>query len=167
MKSLTKQTLKKDIRMKDPCHKIWNYRSSKPEIRQIYGHFLPPYHMKIVKGTGLVAKDFNFPSAHHSVAELSQLCILYGQGEKIKKDTVVSINDSIKIREEKNGAIIYTPYFNGFFLNKAAWKILNYCREKITIGKITLNLGYTIDIVSDFIARALTLGIIDVYPERT
>jgi len=167
MDSLTKKVIKEDTSLQRSSSSLWQLQKSKPEIRQIYGHFLPPYHMKLVKG--LVAKDFNFPSAYHAAANLSQLDELYAIGEKLAPDTTVWRNDSIKIRPERDGAIVYTPYFNGFYINKSAYEILECCNGdgKVSINNISSKLGYAPGTVINFIARALTLGLVNVCPEKS
>ena len=165
MDSLTKKAIKEDLTLQRSSSSLWQIQKSKPEIRQIYGHFLPPYHMKLVKG--LVAKDFNFPSAYHTVANLFQLDELYMIGKKLTPATTISRNHSIKIRNERNGAIVYTPYFNGFYMNKSAYEMLEYCDGKVSINNISSELGYALETVINFIARALTLGLVNVCPEKS
>jgi len=118
MDSHTKKVMIEDVSLNAPSASLWQLHENKPEIRQVYGHFLPPYHMVLVD-RGLVAKDFNFPSAYHASANLSELNELCETGEMFKPNTIVRFNDSIKLRDEKKGAIIYTPYFNGFYINKS------------------------------------------------
>ena len=161
MDSHTKKVMMDDVSLNAPSASLWQLQENKPEIRQVYGHFLPPYHMELI-GRGLVAKDFNFPSAYHASANLSELNELYETGEMFKPDTIVRINDSIKIRDEKDGAIIYTPYFNGFYINTSAREILECCNGEVSIGSIIQKLRYDQETVIDFLARVLTLGLVNV-----
>lgn len=160
MTSLTKRAVTEDVSLRTPSKSIWKFQKCKPEIKQIYGHYLPPYHTILVKG--LVAKDFNFPAPYHATVNLSKLNELFAVGEKLSPETIVSKNGFVKIREEKDGAIVYTSYFNGFYMNKSAFEILKCCKDKVSINSIASKLGYDVRIVMEFIARALMLGIIDV-----
>lgn len=158
MDSLTKKVIKEDTSLWRSSSSLWGLQRSKPEIRQIYGHFLPPFHMKLVKG--LVAKDFNFPSTYHAPVSLFHLNELYEI--RLTPESVISINHSIKIRTEREGVIVYTPYFNGFYMNKSAYEILRCCDGKMSIYDIVLELGCDSESVIDFIARTLTLGLANV-----
>jgi hypothetical protein len=161
MNNLMKKVMVEDVRVWNPSTLLWRLEESKPEIRQIYGHFLPPYHMKLVND-GLVAKDFNFPAAYHTFIGLSELNELFEIGEKLKSDTIMQLNDFIKIRVEETGAIVYTPYFNGFYVNRSAYKILECLKVKMSIDDIVSKSGYNFETVVDFLARILALGIVNV-----
>jgi len=162
MASLISKTLKEDVDLLKPSSSLWRLSRSKPQIKQIYGHFLPPYHRKLVRG--LVAKDFNFPAAYHAVVNSSDLDELYAIGKKLSPNTIVSISDSVKIRAEKNGgAVVYTRYFNGFYMNESAYEILKCCKDKVSVAGIVSEIGFDLETVSDFLARTLILGIINVY----
>lgn len=161
MANLAQKTIQEDISLRCSSSSLWELESSTPEIRQIYGHFLPPYHRKLVRG--LVAKDFNFPAAYHDASGLSKLDELYEIGERIGPNTIVSLSDSIKIRPEEGGAVAYTPYFNGFYMNEPAFQILKCCVGKAKVEGIVSLLGLDLETVLKFLARALTLGIVNVY----
>lgn len=165
MNSRTEKTVSEDIILERSSCLLWDLQRNRPEIRQIYGHFLPPYHMKLVNG--LVAKDFNFPSTYHAPANLFQLNELYRIGEKLTLEAIVSINHSIKIRTETEGAVVYTPYSNGFYMNKSAYEIFKCCNDGMSIGEIAFELGYDPRSVIDFVARVLTLGLINVYAKKS
>lgn len=160
MESLTKNVMDEDVSLRESSSMLWELKNDKPEIRQVYGHFLPPNYMKLVDN-GLVAKDFNFPAAYHSAVSL-RLNQIYMAGEKLTAGTAVQINGSIKMRTEKDGAIVYTPYFNGFYLNNKAYEILKCCQKKTSIDEIASKLGCDVDTVREFLVRALILGIVDV-----
>jgi hypothetical protein len=160
MASLTKRAVREDVSLQRPSDALWKFQKGKPEIKQIYGHYLPPHHMKLVKG--LVAKDFNFPAPYHATVDLSKLNELYAVGEKLTPESVVSMSGSIKMREEKDGAIVYTSYFNGFYMNRSAYEILKCCKDKVPINSIASKLGYDIRTIMEFLARALMLGLVDV-----
>lgn len=161
MTSLTKRTIREDISLRSPSSSLWEFEKIKPEIRQIYGHFLPPSHRKFVRG--LVAKDFNFPPAYHNVPDSHGLNEQYKDGERITADTIISINNALKIRAEREGAIVYTPYFNGFYMNQSAYQILKRCEHGTPVKNIMSTLELDPKSVLEFLARALTLGIINVH----
>ncbi len=160
MTSLTKMVIQEDISLQDSSALLWKLKKERPDIRQIYGHFLPPVHRKLVKG--LVAKDFNFPPAAHDSTILYGLEELYNIGDRIGPDTLVSLNDSVKIRAEKSGAIAYTSYFNGFFMNESAHQILKCCACGSKVEQIVNRTGVDLETILKFLARALTLGIVHV-----
>lgn len=162
MESIAKTTIQEDLRLQDSSPSLWQIQKREPEIRQIYGHFLPPCHRKLV-GV-LVAKDFNFPPAYHDASNVLRLRELYEIGGRIGQDTIVSLDTSIKIRPEEEGAVVYTPYFNGFYVNDSAYQILRCCASEKRIEKIASASGIDLDAVLEFLARALTLGIVNVCP---
>lgn len=168
MSSITKKmgkttgfTIKADLTLFDPSPVLWEIDEAEPEIRQIYGHFLPPAHRRFDRGH--VAKDFNFPPAYHDSSNLRRLTegseIEYG----ITCNSIVSLCDSIKIRAEGEGAIVYTPYFNGFYVNNRAYTILKYCQNKVTVDSIITKSGFDPEIIIEFLTRTLALDIINVY----
>lgn len=159
--SITKLAIQEDMMLRDPSLSLWKVEENEPEIRQIYGHFLPPFHREL--GRGLVAKDFNFPPASHDTSGLYKLDELHEIGERIGPNTIVSLNDSIKIRPEEGGAIAYTPYFNGFYMNETAYRIIRCCAGKAKVEDIVTQLVLDLETVLKFLARALTLGIVNVY----
>jgi len=117
---------------------------------------------------GLVAKDFAFP-ADAVIPKMKSLSIdgsmmeqLYAAGEKIKAESFVAIDGSTKIRPERRGAVVYTSYFSGFYVNEAAYKILKLCNDKVRVEQIASELGYSVDEIIDFLARTLALGIVNV-----
>jgi hypothetical protein len=162
MERTPRMTMQEDISLQDPSSSLWEIQKRKPEIRQIYGHFLPPSHRELVKG--LVAKDFNFPPAYYDASNMPRLHELYEIGERIGPDTIVSLSNSIKIRPEEEGGIVYTAYFNGFYVNDSAYQILKCCASKEKVEKIVSTLGIDLDTVLEFLARSLTLGIVNVCP---
>lgn len=161
MANLVRKTIQEDISLRCPSSLLWELKKREPEIRQIYGHFLPPFHRKFVRG--LVAKDFNFPPSYHDASGLSKIEELYEIGDRIGPDTIVSLDNSIKIRPEKEGAIVYTPYFNGFYMNKSAYEILRHCTSKAKVRDLVSQSGLDLETVLKFLVRALTLGIVNVY----
>jgi hypothetical protein len=162
MDSITKRTIEEDISLRHSAPSLWEVKKREPEIRQVYGHFLPPAHRKLVKG--LVAKDFNFPPAYHDASNSLGLYELCEIGERLDLDTSVSVADSIQMRPEKEGAIVYTPYFNGYYVNESAYQILKHCANKVNVESIVIMSGLRVECVLEFLARALTLGIVDVCP---
>jgi hypothetical protein len=160
MVSLTKKSIKEDLNLQNSSSSLWELANNKPEIRQIYGHFLPPVHRKFVRG--LVAKDFNFPPASHDTSGLCNSDELFESGDRISSNTIVLLNDSIKIRPEKDGAIVYTPYFNGFYMNETAYQIIRFCVRKTIVDDIVSQSSLDLETVSKFLARALILGIVNV-----
>ncbi len=158
--SITKLTIQEDMMLCDPSRSLWNVKEGEPEIRQIYGHFLPPFHRAL--GRGLVAKDFNFPPASNDASGLYTLDELHEIGGRIGLNTIVSLCDSIKIRPEEWGATVYTPYFNGFYMNETAYQIIRCCAGKAKVEDIVTQLVLDLETVLKFLARVLTLGIVDV-----
>lgn len=160
MSSLTKKALDDDTSLHNSSFSLWDLKNEEPVIKQIFGHFLPPNHMKIAKG--LVAKDFNFPSAYHASENGYDLDDLYEIGRKIDSNTIVCQDDSIKIRPEKHGAIAYTPYYNGFFINKSGYEIIKLCRNDIALKEINPKVENEMDTIIEFVARAITLELLHV-----
>lgn len=139
---------------------LWHLVSDKPEIKQIYGHFLPPIHMKKVKG--IVAVDFNFPAAYHAIdSEFSEINANLGGKIRIDSATKVRLNKSVRIRQEKNGAVVYTPYFNGFFINSVGYKMINSLSDACPLAKVAEVMKIEVDLVFVFVARLLSLGIVN------
>jgi hypothetical protein len=155
----TKETIEEDIRLQDSSSLQWDIQNDGPEIKQIFGHFLPPAHRMLVKG--LVAKDFNFPPAYHKCSNAFNIEQLYELGENIDGDIIVSLNDLVRIRDEREGAIVYTPYFNGFYLNAIACDILKCCEKHIRVAAIASKLDMDVEVVSKFISRAITLELVN------
>jgi len=106
MPVLTTTTIEEDIALEDPSASRWEIKRHEPEIRQIYGHFLPPPHRGLVRG--LVAKDFNFPPPRQRSANALGLDELHEISERIGNDTVVSLSHRIRVRPEGKGAVVYT-----------------------------------------------------------
>jgi len=161
-----KKSIEQDAKLNSSSSLLWKFGSKKPEVRQIYGHFLPPSHMEVVKKIGLVAKDFNFPAAYHAHQTKESLKRLYTIGKEISENTIVSINNRIKVRQDGDGAIVYTPYFNGFYLNKLAYEIIASCEKKTKVKNIAKKLGVALESIVEFLTRIFTLEIINVYPEK-
>jgi hypothetical protein len=161
MTPLTEKTMQEDIGLCDGSQSLWDFKSDEPAIKQIYGHFLPPQHMKIVDG--LVVKDFNFPAAYHRAPHVCTLGELHMIGESLSPESIISLDRSVIMREERDGVVLYTPYFNGFFANKVAADILMACAAKTAVRSIASQLDLAYSTVLEFIARALTLGIIEVH----
>jgi len=153
--------IEEDISIASSTEALWQVTSSKPEIKQIYGHFLPPIHMKRVNG--IVAVDFNFPPAYHKPdSEIGVINASLDGQILIDSTTKVYINKSIRIRPEKDGAVVYTCYFNGFFINTIGYEIINYLSNGYPIAKVAKETKYDINLISNFVARLLALGIVQV-----
>jgi len=160
--SLTSQTMQEDVTLRQSSEDLWETSDGGPEIRQIFGHFLPPQHMKIVDG--LVAKDFNFPAVYHSARDVCSLACLHSIGEKLNATTAVALAPGVVIREEPSGAVLSTPYHNGFWVNTRGAEILGKCRELTNVEDLaTATRGLEFEKTLIFIARCVTLGIINVH----
>jgi hypothetical protein len=160
MYDLVKRAVEEDVALHKPSRSLWRVSRSEPEIRQIYGHFLPPYHRLLVKS--LVAKDFNFPAAYHAAVNLSRLKQLYRIGERLDPETTIAVNHGIRVRIEEHGAIVYTPYFNGFYMNREAVEIWNCLEDGMSILSTATKLGLPLKTVTALITRMLMLGLVDV-----
>jgi len=161
MELLTKETLMSDVELRHGSSNCWGLNAKSPDIRQIYGHFLPPQHMQIVDG--LVAKDFNFPAAYHRVICTCTLDELHALGTKLSADSVCIVADSVDIREESDGAILYTSYHNGFYVNDLGRKILEQCQKAVSLGSIARQLSLKCSQVLEFIARTMTIGVVQIH----
>jgi hypothetical protein len=153
------KTLKEDISLCASSKTLWQLDENEPDIKQIYGHFLPPLHRNLVEG--IVAKDFNFPAAYHAANNLNKLIELYVKHFELKPSNIISLNPSIKIRKEKERAVVYTQYFNGYIVNKPAYKLLKCCEDEISVMDVASKSGYRLDLVKEFLTRALMLGLIN------
>jgi hypothetical protein len=166
MVNVIKNAIQEDTSLHRSCAGLWEVKKTRPEIRQIYGSFLPPLHLKTAEG--LVAKNFAFPpdGVKSKMVSLSidknTMDQLYAIGERIQPKSFVSIDCSVKIRPESHGAVVYTSYCNGFYLNEVAYKILKLCGHKTSVERIASELGYNIKTVIDFLVSALVLGIVNV-----
>lgn len=148
------------VTLLDPTRKLWEIGSGKPEIRQIYGHFLAPRLMEAVK-SGLVAKDFNFPSAYHAATGRSLEAVL-AEIESLEPAMTVCLVEGIRIREEDEGAVVYTPHFNGYYLNHLGREVLGLAAAATTLSSLAECTLLDIDEIKDFIAELMMLGIVDV-----
>lgn len=144
----------------DPSEELWNVASSTASIRQIYGHFLAPRLMEAVR-SGLVAKDFNFPSAYHAATGRNLEEVLEDIA-LISESTRFSLSRGVRVRSEAEGVIIYTPHFNGYFANTMGALILEALRSRVQLPLVAETTGFDIDEIKDFIADLLVLGIADV-----
>jgi hypothetical protein len=163
MISLTRNAIAEDISLLKPSSSLWRIGDNTPEIRQIFGHFLPPYHFKVTDGSsGLVAKDFNFPPPRDICSDSLEIQEMYDLGERLTLDTCVSLDPSVKIRGEEGGAVIYASYGNGFFANRIGREILHRCQEGSSLRVIASESGCDPEIVTQFVARTVTLGIVSV-----
>lgn len=157
----TKETINEDVSERTSSASLWNLEDECPQIRQIFGHFLPPHHMQMVEG--LVAKDFNFPAAYHRAAIACTLAKLHALGAELSEDTVVTVDSAIEVRKETGGAVLYTPYHNGFFVNSIGHQILEKCRTAVPVRSIVEQLSLECSQVIEFLARALTIGLVQVH----
>lgn len=154
-----RKTIREDISLCNSSKVLWQLHSDEPDIKQIYGHFLPPLHRNLVEG--LIAKDFNFPSAYHAAKNLNKLLELYAKRFELRPECIISLNPSVKLRIEEKGAVVYTQYFNGYYVNQLAYEILKCCEDEISVMDVASKSGYQLNSVKDFLTRILILGLID------
>lgn len=161
--SVLHQIIKEDVSTLSSSKTLWEISKDKPEIKQIYGHFLPPLHKKMVKG--LVAIDFNFPASYHSIdkEDSKYLNKYYNDRFQLSPHEKFHINKSVRIRPDPNGAIVYTSYFNGFFINEIGYRIIKRLSDNISIAKIYEELNCDKKSFMEFVSRLLALGILHVH----
>lgn len=111
---------------------------------------------------GLVAKDFNFPAAYHRAkgGGADNICAL---DQDCSESSFFLLDDSVKVRREGEGAVLYTSYHNGFYVNGAGMRILDLCREGMSVREIIEKLSLDCSRVLEFLARALTIGVVQVH----
>ena len=148
------------VALLEPGNALWTVGDDTPIVRQIYGHFLAPRLMKAVK-SGLVAKDFNFPSAYHAATDRSLETVL-AEIESLEPATTVCIVEGVRIREEDEGAVVYTPHFNGYYLNHLGREVLGFAAEATALSSLAECTSLDIDEIKDFIADLMVLGIVNV-----
>jgi len=117
-----------------PLEETWSVNEETPEIRQIYGTYLPAYYMIYLREYMHVTSFHANPHAHHDTngyirSKLLSLKIPKEMIEniisKINKAEKFILSRGVKIRKETNGAIIYTPQHNIYYLNEKGYKILD------------------------------------------
>jgi len=149
-----------DIETVSSSEAAWEMSSLTPEIKQIYGHYLPPVHMR--KVNGIIAVDFNFPPPYHTAnpEDLQFIDDLFTDKKmKINSHFKFRLNKSIRMRADHDGAVIYTSYYNGFYVNSIGYKIIKLLTDDKPIVKVAEMLQMEIDKVIAFVARLLTLGV--------
>lgn len=72
------------------------------------------------------------------------------------------LENSIRIRLEPKGAVIYTKHHSGYFVNKSGLKILNVLKKPKTIDEISNETNESINTVTEFIEKLQVLGLINV-----
>lgn len=148
-----------DTKLAQPSRSLWELSADKPEIRQIYGHFLPPMHR--MKANELIAVDFNFPPTYHAANTRNGRGL---PGVRPTPFTPLRISRNVRMRFERGGFVVYTPYFNGFFVNGAGARVVRQLFKRNTIAKAAEELGCDADIVGTFVTRLAALGIVDAAP---
>ena len=139
----------------------WYVDTAALAVRQIYGHFLAPRLMEAVK-SGLVAKDFNFPSAYHAATGRSLEEVLQDVAG-LSVYSLLRVADGVRIRPESEGAVIYTPHFNGYYVSKHGALILELLHGARTqLSLLVDRIPFDIDEIKDFVGSLLVLGIVDV-----
>jgi hypothetical protein len=147
--------------LREPTILLWDIKGDAPHICQIYGHFLAPRLMEAVKSS-LVAKDFNFPSAYHAATGRSLEEVLEDVAG-LSASSCLRVADGVRIRVESEGAVIYTPHFNGYYVNNHGVLMLELLRDAgAQLSLLVDRTPFDIDEIKDFIADLLVLGIADV-----
>ena len=157
---LSNGSINDDVVLLDSSPLLWDINTEVPEIRQIFGHFLPVEHRKLIRD--MIAKDFNFPPAYHDDSNTTDTIENNDILPEIDPETIVEINHKEKIREDGDGAVLYTSYFNGFYMNKSAYQVLKCCTDIVKVKDIVSSTGIGLDIVLKFLRKAQTLGILNV-----
>lgn len=148
------------VTLLDPTRTLWEIESEKPEIRQIYGHFLAPQLLEAAK-SGLVAKDFNFPSAYHAVTGRSLEAVLEDI-KNLEPTSTVRLAEGVHIRDDNEGCTIYTPHYNGYYTNELGRMVLESVSNLSSLSCLAEHISLDIDEIKDFIAELMVLGIVNV-----
>jgi len=143
-----------------PSESLWVINPDEPLIRQIYGHFLAPQLMEAVQ-SGLVAKDFNFPSAYHAATGRSLEAVLEDI-KNLEPSSTVRLAAGVRIRDDNEGCILYTPHYNGYYANELGRKVLESVSNSSSLSFLVKHIPLDIDKIQDFISELLVLGVVDV-----
>jgi hypothetical protein len=73
------------------------------------------------------------------------------------------MDGAVRMRAEGDGAVLSTPYHNGFYVNPTARAILERCKARTSLAALLSSVGPERDGVLAFLARALTLGVVHAY----
>ena len=171
--TLAENIIKRDIHAHESSRLAWSIPQNKPCLKQIYGTFFPPYHMKYA--SIYVKSVHSNPHAHHDTngyikSKLESMNIteenlesFISLGEKLKRDSLPFVRDELKIREENEGVSIWTPYHNGFYINEIGYKILKCCDGKHKMAGIASFIGCDMETIKEFLLRLVASRIIDVH----
>lgn len=162
-----------DVKGQKSSKNVWNIPDDVPSIKQIYGTFFPPYHMKYFEQ--YIKHVHSNPHAHHDTngyiqSKIESMNINQEQFdnfltlcESITIDTKGLLKEDIKTRNEKSGAVIWTGYHNGFFVNKKGKQVLELCDGKHALVEIADTLKSSIAEIKAFLIRLIAFGIINVH----
>jgi hypothetical protein len=134
--------------------------TGRPEVRQIYGHFLAPCLLQASE-RGLVAKDFNFPAAYHAATGRSLQATL-ATIDALGPDSRVQLACGVRVRPEDDGAVLYTPHFNGYYVNQLGAELVDTAHRSTRIAQMSAAVGLDVVATTEFVAELLLLGILDV-----
>jgi hypothetical protein len=162
-----------DIRM---LPQAWELDDEFPDLKQIYGDYLSPFHLIYLKITlpnkfenTIFVTDLH-PRSHHdtngylrSKIFANELGLQYLHKkevdvQKLLTGETVRLNKKVKVRDDKQGCVLYTPYHNGYFLNTKGRKIIKMLQKGTNIKEIQQKLGSHEKILA-FICRLVLMDI--------
>lgn len=161
---LSETAVRSSTGLRAPAADRWDVGPA-PAVRQIYGHFLAPNLLE-ASGRGLVAKDFNFPAAYHAATGRSLEATL-AEIDALTPGSRVQLACGVRVRPEDDGAVLYTPHFNGYYVNELGAELVNAACGLTRIAELSASVGLDIDATSEFVAELLLLGIVDVVGDPT
>ena len=147
-----------------PLEETWSVNEETPEIRQIYGTYLPAFYLIYLREYMHVTSFHADPHAHHDTNGYmrSKLLSLKIPKEmigniisKINKAEKFILSRGIKIRKETSGEVIYTPQHNIYYLNEKGYKILDkVVNDHSNINELSLE-------EKKFIIKLVMAGVIE------
>lgn len=148
------------VDLRESERRLWDVAEGVPVIRQIYGHFLAPRLVEAVR-SGLVAKDFNFPSAYHASTGRSLESVMQ-EIAALSPLTRLRIGAGVHVRSESCGAVVYTPHYNGYYVNGNGLLILKALQVPSEFARVAASLPVSVEAIKEFVGLLLLVGIAEV-----
>jgi hypothetical protein len=153
-----------------PLEETWLVNEDLPEIRQIYGTYLPAFYLVYLREYMHVSSFHSNPHAHHDTNGYMRSKLISLKIPKEMLENIISkignaekfvLSKGVKIRREIKGAIIYTQQHNIYYLNEKGYKILSML---LNDGLISSNTPLE---EQKFIIKLVMAGIIEPRDEQT
>jgi hypothetical protein len=147
-----------------PLEETWSVNEETPEIKQIYGTYLPAFYLIYFREYMHVTSFHANPHAHHDTNGYMRSKLLSLKIPREMIENIISrigkaekfiLSKGVKIRKEINGAVIYTPQHNIYYLNEKGYKILGkVVNNHTSINELSLD-------EEKFIIKLIMAGVIE------